>query len=104
MGGVMTLAVVEAAMEDLRLAHRELLRVVASLSDSDWDHYVPYSEWTVKDLAAHCIGDMSPSGVGLILAGVLTPQFIADTARTFDVRARNAALVDEIHNATRRTP
>src|SRR3990172_2937163 len=38
---------------------------------------------------------MSPSGAGLILAGVLTPQFIADTARTFDVRARNAALVDE---------
>ena len=38
---------------------------------------------------------MSPSGAGLILAGVLTPQFIADTARTFDVRARNASLVDE---------
>jgi len=95
MGVAMTLPVVEAAMQDLRLAHRELLRVVDSLSDSDWDRYVPYGEWTVKDLVAHCIGDMSPSGVGLILAGVLTPQFIADTARTFDVRARNAALVDE---------
>src|SRR3990170_1173364 len=95
MGGVMTLPVVEAAMEDLRLAHRELLRVVDSLSDADWERAVPYGEWTVKDLIAHCIGDMSPSGVGLILAGVLTPQFIADTARTFDVRARNAALVDE---------
>src|SRR3990170_676945 len=91
----MTLPVVEAAMEDLRLAHRELLRVVDSLSDADWERPVPYGEWTVKDLIAHCIGDMSPSGAGLILAGVLTPQFIADTARTFDVRARNAALVDE---------
>ena len=38
---------------------------------------------------------MSPSGVGLILAGVLTPQFIADTGKTFDVRARNAAVVAE---------
>ncbi len=95
MGVVMTLPVVEAAMDDLRLAHRELLRVVDSLSDADWERYVPYGDWTVKDLVAHTIGDMSPSGVGLILAGVLTPQFIADTARTFDVRARNAALVDE---------
>ena len=95
MGRAMTLPVVKAAMEDLRLAHRELLRVVDSLSDADWERYVPYGEWTVKDLIAHCIGDMSPSGAGLILAGVLTPQFIADTARTFDVRARNAALVGE---------
>src|SRR3989304_2657779 len=91
----MTLPVVEAATEDLRLAHRELLRVVDSLSDADWERAVPYGEWTVKDLVAHCIGDMSPSGAGLILAGVLTPQFIADTASTFDIRARHAALVDE---------
>ena len=91
----MTLPVVEAAIEDLRIAHRELLRVVDALSDADWERYVPYGEWTVKDLIAHAIGDMRPSGGGLILAGVLTPQFIADTARTFDVRARNAALVNE---------
>jgi len=91
----MTLPVVEAAMDDLRLAHRELLRVVDSLSDADWERPVPYGEWTVKELIAHCIGDMSPSGAGLILAGVLTPQFIADTARIFDIRTRNAALVDE---------
>jgi len=56
---------------------------------------VPYGEWTVKDLIAHAIGDMSPSGAGLILAGVLTPQFIEGTSRTFDVRARNAAMVAE---------
>ena len=91
----MTLPVVEAATDDLRRAHRDLLRVVDSLSDDDWARYVPYGDWTVKDIVAHCIGDMSPRGVGLILAGVLTPQFIADTASTLDVRARNAALVDE---------
>ena len=91
----MSLPLVEAAMDDLRLAHRDLLRVVDSLSDDDWSRYVPYGGWTVKDLIAHCIGDMSPRGVGLILAGVLTPEFIADTATTFDVRARNAAVVEQ---------
>ena len=91
----MTLPVVEAAMEDLRLAHRELLRVVDALSDADWERPVPYGDWTVKDLVAHAIGDLSPSGVGLILAGILTPAFIEGTARTFDVRKLNAALVDE---------
>ncbi len=91
----MTLPLVQAAMDDLRVAHRDLLRVVDSLSDDDWARPISYGDWTVKDLIAHCIGDMSPSGVGLILAGVLTPQFIADTGKTFDVRARNAAVVAE---------
>lgn len=91
----MTLPVAKAAVEDLRHAHRELLGVVDSLADEDWARPVPYGEWTVKDLVAHAVGDMSPSGPGLILAGVLTPEFIADTAKTFDVRARNAAIVAE---------
>src|SRR3972149_5748959 len=95
MGRGMPLPLAQAAVDDLRRAHRDLLRVVDSLSDDDWARYVPYGDWTVKDLIAHCIGDMSPRGVGLILAGVLTPQFIAHTASTLDVRARNAALVDE---------
>jgi hypothetical protein len=93
----MTLPVVEAAMADLRTAHRDLLRVVDSLSDAQWELYVPYGDWRIRDLIAHCIGDMSPRGVGLILAGVLTPQFIADTSKYYDVRARNAAVI-----ATRR--
>ncbi len=91
----MSLPLVEAAMDDLRIAHRDLLRVVDSLSDDGWTRYVPYGDWTIKDLIAHCIGDMSPRGIGLILAGVLTPEFIADTATTFDVRARNAAVVEQ---------
>src|SRR3972149_87321 len=98
----MPLPLARAAVGDLQHAPRELLRVVAALSDADWERPVPYGEWTVKDLITHCIGDMSPSGAGLILAGVLTPQFIADTARTFDVRARNAALADERRGPARR--
>ncbi len=90
----MTLPIVEAAMDDLRLAHRELLRVVDSLSDDDWARYVPYGNWTVKDLVAHSIGDMSPRGVGLILAGVLTPDFIADTARTQDRRETRRRVLE----------
>lgn len=97
----MTLPVVEAAIEDLRRAHRELLWVVDSLSEDDWQRGVPYGEWTVKDLVAHAIGDMSPSGPGLILAGVLTPEFIADTAKAFDVRRRNQSMVEERRRFTR---
>lgn len=84
-----------AAVVDLQHAHRELLRVVDSLKPSDWERGVPYGEWTVKDFVALCIGDMSPSGPGLIAAGVLTPEFIEETSRTMDVRARNQALIDE---------
>ncbi len=97
----MALACALAAVEDLRHAHRALLAVVDSLTDEEWSRPVPYGEWTVKDLVAHVIGDMSPSGPGLILSGVLTPQFIADTSATFDVRARNAALVEERRRYTK---
>lgn len=91
----MTLPQALAAVVDLQHSHRELLRVVDSLKPDDWQRGVPYGEWTVKDLVAHCIGDMSPSGAGLIAAGVLTPEFIADTSRAFDVRSRNRELVEE---------
>ena len=91
----------QTAVEDLQHAHRELLRVVDSLSPEDWERPVPYGEWTVKDLVAHVIGDMSPSGPGLILAGVLTPDFIADNSKGFDVRARNRAMVEERRRYTR---
>src|SRR3990172_3149823 len=97
----MTLPQAQAAVEDLQQAHRELLRVVDSLSEADWERAVPYGEWTVKDLVAHVIGDLSPSGPGVILAGGLTPEFIAETAKTFDVRGRNAATVEERRHFTR---
>lgn len=97
----MTLPQVAAAVEDLRHAHRELLGAVDSLSDADWDRFVPYGDWTVKDMVAHAIGDMSPSGAGLIHAGVLTPEFISATSKAFDVRARNSSIVEERRRYTR---
>ena len=97
----MTLPLAQAAVDDIRRAHRDLLRLVDSLSDADWDHPVPYGEWTVKELIAHLIGDMSPSGPGLIHAGILTPEFIAETAKSFDLRARNAAMVAERRHLSR---
>ncbi len=97
----MALPVVEAAVGDLTHSHRELLRLVDSLSEGDWERPVPYGEWTVKDLVAHVIGDMSPGWAGLILAGVLTPQFILDMGRGYDARTANAANVEERRRWTR---
>jgi uncharacterized protein (TIGR03083 family) len=97
----MVLPIVEAAVEDLTRSHRELLRLVDSLSEGDWERGVPYGEWTVKDLIAHVIGDMSPGWPGLILAGVLTPQFIVDMGRGYDARTANAANVEERRRWTR---
>lgn len=91
----MTLPQALAAIVDLQHAHRDLLRVVDSLKPEDWERGVPYGGWTVKDLVSHCIGDMSPSGPGLIAAGVLTPQFIEETSRAFDVRGRNQDMIAE---------
>ncbi|MCH8200957.1 MAG: maleylpyruvate isomerase N-terminal domain-containing protein [Chloroflexi bacterium] len=91
----MTLPTAQHAVVDLQHAHRELLRVVDALSPEEWDRGLPYGDWTIKDLIAHLVGDLSPSGAGLIYAGVLNEQFIADTSRFFDVRGRNRAVVDE---------
>lgn len=91
----MTLPTAQHAVVDLQHAHRELLRVVDSLTPEQWDRGVPYGEWTIRDLIAHLVGDLSPSGAGLIYAGVLNEQFIADTSRFFDVRGRNHAVVEE---------
>ncbi len=96
----MPLPLAEAAVEDLRVAHRQLLRVVDSLSEADWERPVPYGEWTVKDLVAHTIGDMSPGWAGLILAGVLTPEFIVDMGKGYDSRMSNADTVEDRRHFT----
>ena len=93
--------IAEAAVEDLTRSHRELLRLVDSLSEKDWERPVPYGEWTVKDLVAHVTGDMSPGWAGLILAGVLTPQFIVEMGKGYDARTANAANVEERKRWTR---
>ncbi|HEY5624986.1 MAG TPA: maleylpyruvate isomerase N-terminal domain-containing protein [Dehalococcoidia bacterium] len=97
----MSLRTAQHAVVDLEHAHRELLRVVDALSPEEWERGVPYGDWTVKDLIAHLVGDLSPSGAGLIYAGVLNEQFIADTSRFFDVRGRNQAVVEERRRWTR---
>src|SRR5437867_2183954 len=97
----MPLPVAQAAVDDLTRSHRELLRLVDSLTESEWERPVPYGDWTVKDLIAHVIGDMSPGWAGLILAGVLTPQFIVDMGRGYDARTANAANVEERKRWTR---
>jgi len=97
----MALPIAEAAVEDLTRSHRELLRLVDSLSEADWERAVPYGEWKVKDLIAHVIGDMSPGWAGLILAGVLTPQFIVEMGRGYDARTANAANVEDRRRWTR---
>jgi len=97
----MPLPIAEAAVEDLTRSHRELLRLVDSLSEKDWERPVPYGEWTVKDLVAHVTGDMSPGWAGLIHAGVLTPQFIVEMGRGYDARTANAANVEERRRWTR---
>src|SRR5919108_4413688 len=97
----MALPIADAAVEDLTRSHRELLRLVDSLPEKDWERAVPYGDWTVKDLIAHVIGDMSPGWPGLILAGVLTPQFIIDMGRGYDPRTANASQVEERRRLTR---
>lgn len=97
----MTLPTAQHAVVDLQHAHRELLRVVDSLTPEQWERGVPYGEWTVKDLIAHLVGDLSPAGAGLIYAGVLNEQFIADTSRFFDIRGRNQSMVEERRRWTR---
>jgi uncharacterized protein (TIGR03083 family) len=97
----MPLPIAEAAVDDLTRSHRELLRLVDSLTESDWERPVPYGDWTVKDLIAHVIGDMSPGWAGLILAGVLTPQFIVEMGKGYDARSANAANVEERRRWTR---
>jgi len=97
----MPLPLAEAAVEDLTRSHRELLRLVDSLSEKDWERPVPYGDWTVKDLVAHVTGDMSPGWAGLILAGVLTPEFIVDMGKGYDARTVNAANVEERRRWTR---
>jgi hypothetical protein len=44
---------------------------------------------------------MSPGWAGLILAGVLTPEFIMDMGKGYDARTANAATVEERRGLTR---
>ncbi|HXF51222.1 MAG TPA: DinB family protein [Dehalococcoidia bacterium] len=44
---------VERALFDMQQARAGLLRELARVTDADWSRYVPFGEWTLKDLLAH---------------------------------------------------
>jgi len=48
-----TLPAIEAAIDDLRVAHRELFRAVDSVADEAWDEPSPDPDWTYRDVLAH---------------------------------------------------
>src|SRR3990172_5168613 len=89
----MTLAVAEAAIADAQEARRQLLELVDSLAEADWSRPVPYGEWTVKDLVAHVIGDLTGGFVGMLVSGQLDPRTIPQIAQTYDPRPINAQEV-----------
>jgi len=49
----MTLPAVEAAVDDLHVAHRELLGAADSVADEAWDEPSPDPGWTYRDVLAH---------------------------------------------------
>ena len=89
----MTLPVAEAAIADTQEARRQLLELVDSLSEADWSRPVPYGQWTIKDLMAHVIGDMTGGIVAMLVSGQLDPRMIPDIAQAYDSRPLNARQV-----------
>ena len=49
----MTLPAIEAAVDALHVAHRDLLRAVDSVPDNAWDQPSPEPGWTRRDVLAH---------------------------------------------------
>lgn len=95
----MTLPVAEAAIADMQEARRQFLALVDSLSPADWSRPVPYpinpsgGQWTVKDVVAHVVGDMTAGLLGLLVSGQLDPRTIPQLAKTYDPGPTNAQIV-----------
>ena len=49
----MTLPAIEAAIDDIRVAHRDLLRAVDSVAEDAWDEASQDPDWTYRDVLAH---------------------------------------------------
>lgn len=49
----MTLPAIEAAIDRLHVADRDLLRAVDSVADDAWDRPSPDARWTYRDVLAH---------------------------------------------------
>lgn len=89
----MTLPVAEAAIADTEEARREFAALVDSLSPADWSRPVPYGQWTVKDVVAHVVGDLTAGLHGMLVSGQLDPRTILTLARTYDPGPANAQIV-----------
>jgi uncharacterized protein (TIGR03083 family) len=53
----MTLPEIEAAIDALDVAHRDLLRAVDSVADEAWDEPSPDPGWTYHDVLAHVVSN-----------------------------------------------
>jgi len=53
----MTLPELEAAIDALDVAHRDLLRAVDSVADEAWDEPSPDPGWTYRDVVAHVVSN-----------------------------------------------
>ncbi|HWQ28198.1 MAG TPA: maleylpyruvate isomerase N-terminal domain-containing protein [Dehalococcoidia bacterium] len=102
---------VERALFDMDQARAALLRELARVTEADWSRYVPYGDWTLKDLLAHLAafdGLWAMTTQGLLASdGVAIPLVAhdAEAARRRAVergRKRSvASLFEELHSRRR---
>jgi len=52
-----TLPEIEATIDALHVAHRDLLRAVDSVADEAWDEASPDTGWTYRDVLAHVVSN-----------------------------------------------
>jgi uncharacterized protein (TIGR03083 family) len=53
----MTLPAIEAAIDALHIAHRDLLRAVDSVADDTWDEPSSDAGWTYRNILAHVVSN-----------------------------------------------
>lgn len=101
---------VERALFDMEQARSELRRELARITEADWPRFVPFGEWTLKDLLAHLAAydGMWATATQSLLASdgvAASPVFDADAAREAAiVRGRKrsvAALLEELESRRR---
>lgn len=102
---------VERALFDMEQARAALLRELARVTEADWPRYVPYGDWTLKDLLAHVAafdGLWAMTTQGLLASdGVTIPVAAHDTEaarRRAIERGRKrsvASLIEELHSRRR---
>ena len=53
----MTLPAIEAAIDALHVAQRDLLRAVDAVADEAWNEPSPDAGWTYRDVLAHVVSN-----------------------------------------------